>query len=173
MKIARVITTWDCNRDCDLCCNKNLPVQPETCSLEDLRDYDQVLLTGGEPMLYPEQLLETIKYLRSWRSDEWQKIYLYTALWTPALKEIVKHVDGIHFTLHHPVGPRDLEGLRHFQRLISKPEYAEKTFRLYIESRVKVRVEITPSLWERVEVKPWLDQCPLPENETLFQLEEK
>ena len=74
---------------------------------------------------------------------------------------------------HHPARLPDLKGLWAFQRMISKPDFQGKSFRLYIEPRVKVRVEITPRLWSRIESKPFLAECPLPENETLFQLEER
>lgn len=170
MKIARVIVTWDCPRDCDLCCNKNLPAEAKPRRVADLKGYDQVLLTGGEPTLYPVRLLEIVRELRQQTPAEKQKVYLYTALYRPALGSLVEVTDGVHYSLHHPLHPADLEGFYRFQRLIGA--YPGKSFRLYIEPRIRQAIEIVPSRWEKVEVKPWLDFCPLPPDEELFYLQE-
>lgn len=60
MRKLRLLFTKDCNRDCPGCCNKDwdldhLPV----CA--DFKPYDLVMITGGEPMLYPERLLKLIR----------------------------------------------------------------------------------------------------------------
>jgi hypothetical protein len=163
--------TWDCPRDCDFCVNKNLPVEPKLCRVEDLAGYDQVLLTGGEPMLYPIRVLDTVRRLRRQTPTEAQKIFLYTAFFTPALSGLIEFVDGVHCALHHPLSSADLRGFYGFQRLIGI-RYAGlgKTFRLYIEPRIRCAVEIVPCRWERVEVKPWLKDCPMPPDEELFEL---
>ena len=169
MKIARVITTWDCHRDCDLCCNKNLPVEPRPCTLADLADYDQVLLTGGEPMLYPERLFEIIHGIRKW--DLEQEIYLYTVMYKPSLEGLVPLLDGIQYSLHHPVTPMEILNFTDFQFLIGKYRDTEKTFRLYVDNRITEPVLIEPHNWLRVGFTPWREPCPLPEGEELFVLE--
>jgi hypothetical protein len=172
LKTARVITTWDCNRNCDKCCNKNLPAEPIPCTLRDLPGFDGVVLTGGEPLLYPEKLLDIVRALRTarWIDKSDQKIFLYTALWTPHLWDLVGKLDGIHYTLHYPASDSDLIGFEHFQNLLREYQGSEKSFRLYLEPRITEPILLYPNLWSRVEVKPWLDFCPLPENETLFVL---
>jgi len=168
MRIARVIVTWKCDKDCDLCCNKNLPVQPQPCTIEDLQGYDQVLITGGEPMLYPARLEEIIKKLRAQAPEN--KVYLYSALYRPAMHHIVKLVDGIHYTLHHPFRQVDLDKFNRFHTMID--QYRDKSFRLYIDPRIDWVIPIRPDQWSRVEVKPWMDACPLPEGEVLLELKE-
>ncbi len=170
-QIARVIMTWDCNRDCDLCCNKNLPVVPRTCTTRDLRPFDQVLITGGEPSMFMVELLTLIDTLRIQR-PEGQGVFVYTALWHDGLRQVARYVDGIHYTLHHPLKHNDLIGFKKFQEMIGDPEFENKSFRLYMEPRIHAPVPIIPSRWARVEVKPWLDACPLPEGEVLLQLKE-
>lgn len=172
MRIARVITTWNCPRDCDLCCNKDpgTAAQVKDCRIADLANYDQVLLTGGEPTLYPAQLFEIVRELRSQTPAEKQKIYLYTAQFIPALQDLVPVIDGVHFTLHHPARLTDLHGFQRFQRLIRGYVGSDKSFRLYLEPRIAIPIEIIPSYWTRVEVSPWRADCPLPPNEELFQL---
>jgi len=170
MKIARVIMTWDCPRNCDMCCNKNLPVEPRPCTLADLADYDQVLLTGGEPTLYPEKLLDNIMTLRA-QSRE-QKIYLYTAQFLPAMHGFVPLLDGIQYSLHHPVTPTELLDFADFQFLIGKYRGTERTFRLYVDNRITESVLVEPHNWSRVGFTPWREPSPLPEGEELFVLEE-
>lgn len=170
MKIARVVTTWRCHRDCDLCCNKKLLVEPRPCSIADLTGYDQVLLTGGEPMLYPEQVVAVARELRLRTPPKQQRIYLYSALAHPAFPEVLKWIDGVHFTLHHPLMHFDLEGFKWFQGLLVSQAGLGKSFRLYVDPRIDRSVKIVPNRWARVEVKPWLDECPLPENEEFFEL---
>jgi pyruvate-formate lyase-activating enzyme len=169
-QIARVIMTWDCNRDCDLCCNKNLPVQPVTCTVKDLAPFDQVLITGGEPSMYMQKLVDLIETLREQRPMG-QEVYLYTALWHPGLKWAARYLDGIHYTLHHPLRHNDLLGFKKFQEMIGDPAFDDKSCRLFMEPRVRCPVPVIPSRWSRVEVKPWLDACPLPDGEVLLQLE--
>lgn len=172
MKIARVITTWACPRDCDNCCNKDPGIveQAKPCSVADLQaEYDQVILTGGEPMLHPVRILNIIKQLRRQTHPNVQKIFLYTAMFTPALHGLVPRLDGVHFTLHYPLRRGDVWGFYRFQNL-AQHAGPEKSFRLYIEPRITKPISIIPSAWARVKVKPWLDQYPLPPNEELFQL---
>jgi molybdenum cofactor biosynthesis enzyme MoaA len=53
VKKLRLLVTERCARSCSGCCNHDwdLAALP-TC--ESYAGYDEVLLTGGEPMLYPE-----------------------------------------------------------------------------------------------------------------------
>lgn len=64
MKIARVVLWLACNRKCPMCCNNNsdaIAAATRVPDMSHIRDYDQVILTGGEPMLAPDQLVERIK----------------------------------------------------------------------------------------------------------------
>ena len=173
MKIARLIVTWACRRDCDNCCNKmpGLRESAKPCSVADLKDYDQVLITGGEPMLYPAQVLKLIRQLRSQRTAAEQKVFLYTALYTPELRQLVPELDGVHFTLHYPLKRGDVQGFYMFQDHIGYLDKG-KSFRLYIEPRITKSITIVPNVWSRLEVKPWLTECSLPDGETLLKLRE-
>lgn len=57
-KTARVIVTLKCNRNCPGCCNMNLPEYREVHTDEELLDYEEIVITGGEPMLIPGKVLE-------------------------------------------------------------------------------------------------------------------
>jgi hypothetical protein len=172
MKIARVITTFDCGRNCSYCCNKYQTLISQGREIDDIVDvmqYDQIILTGGEPMLYPERIIDICKRLREW--DYKGPIWLYSAKYVPMMWEVMQHVDGLHFTMHTD-SAADMDGFNLVQTLAST--YRDKSFRLYISPSIVRAMTIYPFLWKRVEVKPWIPEgkCPLPLGEELFILKE-
>ena len=170
---ARLITTLDCNRKCHYCCNTTtmLAQAKNIYSLAELDDYSEICITGGEPMLYPEETYNIIKELRR----PGRKIYLYTALANnPVIlfQMLSKGLDGIHYTIHYCSD--DVEtiiGILEFEYLQDK--FPEKSFRMYIDQEVKFPVQYTPCRWSRVESFKAIESCPLPAHEDLFILEEK
>jgi hypothetical protein len=94
----RLIVTYICNRSCIGCCNKSYPgyLTPEAKGF----DYSTILITGGEPMLFPKQLFELTDVIRS-MSDA--TLILYSAHSESILKhlnEVSMAFDGITLTLH-------------------------------------------------------------------------
>jgi organic radical activating enzyme len=172
---ARVILNYDCERNCHYCVNNFSWVKDRTVNIPGisaLKDFDIVCLTGGEPMLYAENLPLLIDRLR--RQNPQQKIYLYTALHVPIwTKKIAELVDGIHFTLHSGATQTDIVAFQAAQTIMG--EFPKKSFRLYISPEIEHSIVLFPNVWKRVEVKEWMneDECTLPENETLFYLQEK
>ena len=170
MKSARVIMTLACERHCVYCSNYYQSIMQsakEIDNIDEVSDFDEILLTGGEPMLFPEKLIKIIEQIRK---NSFAAIYLYSAKYTAKMKEIIELVDGIHFTLHSDTSPMDVVDFHTFQSLLSM--YPRKSFRLYLNHDIHLPVTVYPYLWKRVEVKPWLteSECKLPENETLFIL---
>jgi len=167
MMTSRIILTFDCLRSCEGCCNTDKGLMDQAITVDNLEQcvtlFDEIILTGGEPLLYPDLVNQVITEIR----ERWngKKIYLYTTIFTPELKKIVDRIDGVHYTLHEGCSDKDVYAFLDFQRFIAK---RKGSFRAYIDPRVKRIIHIYPSYWTRVEVKPWLDNCPLPSNETLF-----
>lgn len=64
-KTARVIVTLACNRKCPGCCNETIGKVASIGDISVLSDYEEVVITGGEPMLNPDSLLRFIKALKS------------------------------------------------------------------------------------------------------------
>lgn len=89
-KTARVIVTFRCNRKCPGCCNLNLPEYQKVHTDEELMEYQEIVITGGEPMLIPGKTLEFIN--RMWDKGYRGKMYLHTSLWNNKgiSKEILK-----------------------------------------------------------------------------------
>ena len=170
---ARVLITKDCNRKCPHCCsefNTVMSTMRET-TIPKLASYGEVMITGGEPMLYPERVKTFINLIREQNSTT--KIYLYTALFTPELIDIIPLLDGIHYTLHIRANQNDVDGFTKFQEAV-KPYHTTMSVRSYIDPAVELPVTIYPWLYYRLEVKPWImeGECPLPDGEDLLYLRE-
>lgn len=174
MKKSRIIISFDCPRSCPNCCNTYSNIIDGGIRTANLADcvigFDQVMITGGEPMLFPKRVKQLIQDIRTLNPAA--SIFLYTALATPALGDIIDIIDGIHFTLHAEVTVQDILDFWRFQGLL---ENKTGSYRLYIDSEVRRMIPIVPNLWTRLEVKAWIKEgeCALPENETLFILEEE
>lgn len=175
-KTARFLITMDCNRACKGCCNTYEPIMRHAVripTIEPLQGFDEIMITGGEPMLYPEMTKDIIT--RLWmQTNRPLKIFLYTATFHPMLKEIASMVNGIHFTLHHPYTVQDAFGFQSFQDMALNPKFDKCSFRCYIDPTIKEEIRIRPNAWKRLEVKPWIESgdCELPEN-NLFILDDE
>lgn len=168
-KSARVIVTYKCNRSCPGCCNSHGNEVRKINDIQELLRYEEIILTGGEPMLLGEKLLGFIERLRG--LDYEGDIYLYTAYWKPILNHlhIIKAVDGITFTIHAEstdVDVKCLKWLSENERL-SNMNFSS---RLIIDSRIYDRYDfsnINFTNWDVIRKLQWKDKCEPAENEDL------
>ena len=164
MKTLRLLL-WDtCNRSCEGCCNKdwdlvNLPRIP----MNEIASYDQIILTGGEPMMFPETLISTIKEIRQAAPNS--QILLYTAWVVNSYftLEVLKLLDGMTVTLHEPSDVQDFEIFD-----LCLPDFIRETksLRLNIFDGVPMPRRQYLSNWKTKSNIQWIENCPLPENET-------
>jgi pyruvate-formate lyase-activating enzyme len=159
---ARLLFTNDCNRYCKGCCNRNWKGEPpRLVSVEDAKGYDEIFITGGEPMLYPEQLKELILNLKE--NNNISKIFLYTALPYPKEKflEILDLIDGCTVTLHN------FEDRRKFiENEYDIMEFPDKAMKLNVFPRGNFKVSKS---WN-FRPKIWIKDAPLPEGEDFIRL---
>jgi len=137
-------------------------------SLIELNDYKVVCITGGEPLLNIPRTKLILDYLKS---HVWNRpIFLYTALYDERIVELLPLLRGVHFSLHYGCDAGDVMGLQKLQGIAV--EHPEISWRLYVDQRVGHIVWVTPRVWARIEMKPWLPEgeCPLPPHEDLFIL---
>lgn len=179
-KVARVIVTYNCPRQCENCCNKHIGNVPEVV-FTDLLKYEELVITGGEPMLLAPRVLEMIHRLRA--NGYEGKIWLYTsciktARW--ADRAVLKEVDGITYTLHYKPLQTDLRNARKLSKYILDNldnRTHKRSDRLLIDSRCYT-VEVLRIIgsddynpldhWTSVKSLKWKDgACPLPEGEKL------
>jgi pyruvate-formate lyase-activating enzyme len=150
--------------------------------LRSLKDYDILMLTGGEPMLYPDRIIKIARILRKVAPKA--EIFLYTALHKDDhdLERVLPHVDGVQFSLHKEADDKDIEQFQSFQN-VAKKWHSSKSFRLYVDRAMPhaERVKVIPSVWKRFEIKPWASEDELkaqqpgglPSGEELFILQRR
>lgn len=158
MKKLRLLVTKQCNRSCEGCCNKywNLDSLPICTSF---KEYDEVLLTGGEPALKPLVVLRTIQKIREQNPEA--KIFIYSAnIMSCTFTSIT---DGITYTLHEQ---SDVKDFLVVNDVIDK----SKSNRLNIFKGITLPKDIDLSGWKVKDNMVWDKDCPLPENEVLMRL---
>lgn len=164
---ARVIVTYRCDRHCPGCCNTQ-PQDVKTIHLiEELKDYEEIVVTGGEPLLEPELLIFFIKKLR--KQNKNVKVFLYTAcLDVQQYKKIAGEFDGITVTLHAECNDNDILKLKDLSEWISE----DGIMRLFIDQRVYNKYDLSNidlSEWNVIRKLEWKENCkPAPNEDLLF-----
>lgn len=167
---ARIVITKKCNRTCHYCCNE----KPGTFdgsinlnSISELAGYSTVVISGGEPMLYWERVITFCQNIRE--AYPKMKIYLQSATCTKYTDEVLQYVDGITYTVHEEASLKDAAMFSSMQDLAMR--YAsEKAFRLNVHDDCPQYLSICPKAWREVRFFHHKDECPVPSNETLFNL---
>lgn len=168
---ARLIVTYDCDRNCPGCCNKTGKVKArEIYSVKALGRYKEVVITGGEPFLYPRKLLKFIKQLK--KVNRHCKVYIYTAcLRLEYYDKILNLVDGVTVTLHAEATDDDIRNLKYMsENLWGEPI----DMRLFIDTRVYDRYDlrnIKMETWDVVRKLEWKEDCKPEDNEELLYLQ--
>lgn len=165
--ILRLLLWANCDRHCEGCCNKDwdldkLPI------CEDFTGYEEILLTGGEPMLDPHGVIKAISDIRE--HTQLADIYMYTADVTnlPALLEIARLLDGLTVTLHtqYDVLPfLMLDGLLHEKEMTDG-----LSLRLNVFRGIKVPYGYISDDWVVKDNIDWIKNCPLPEGEVFMRM---
>jgi hypothetical protein len=161
----RLVLFDECHRACDSCCNQdidleNLPV------CESYAGYDLIMLTGGEPMLHPQIVMEAIRQIRR---EVQAPIILYTALTgdKEALSEIVRHIDGITVTLHDDADVQPFLAFDDFYAASWRTP--RKSYRLNIFRGVQIDLGDVKGRWKVKAEIEWIKNCPLPAGEVLMR----
>lgn len=154
----RLLLFEECNRNCQGCCNKDWDLKSiPVC--KDFTPYRLIMLTGGEPMLHPEVILDAVSAIRAQTTAP---IYLYTAMVNDALDDVMSYIDGAVITLHSPA---DIEPFERFDR--TAHNLFGKSLRLNIFE--EVGDVVSSPLWCRKEHMEWIPNCPLPNGEVLMR----
>jgi hypothetical protein len=163
-KKARVIVTYDCDRDCRGCCNKNWKYDPPK-PIKSFKGFSEVIITGGEPLLFPRKLGTLITQIRKENSEA--KIFVYTSAtelpWL--IKGLSQFVDGLCLTLHDKL---DVSYFNEFQIYNTFSFFRGKSMRLNIFRRIDY--PFNTSGWKVKANIRWKKDCPLPKDETLYRL---
>jgi organic radical activating enzyme len=130
---------------------------------ETFKGYDEIVITGGEPLLVPLRVLNLVQKIRG-QTDA--KIYMYTAMLdsTFLVLAVLSQLDGITVTLH------EQDDVYDFHRLddsLTKFDAENKSLRLNVFKGIDYG---TPKAnWVIKDNIDWIKNCPLPENEVLMK----
>jgi organic radical activating enzyme len=169
MRKLRLLVTKKCLKNCKSCCNQDWNLD----SLWHVKHYhfNQILITGGEPMLFPDKIINLCNEIRWYNNLYLQrkpKIFVYTAKINnlEAILNILNIVDGMTITLHEQSDVLDFlilnDAIKHTNR--------KKSLRLNVFKDIMV-----PPINKRWKVKnniEWIKNCSLPEGETFGRLKE-
>lgn len=165
-KKLRLLVTTYCPNNCPLCCNKGwdfskLPVV-------DRWDYEEVMITGGEPLTFIPDIVFLIEDIRAiqYAMGVNSKIYVYTAIadkgnFFPALEV----ADGIVYTPHSKEDVKKFINLNHI--LLQDPRWsANKSLRLNLFPNIKAMLPEGTDLskWQVKDIE-WIENCPVPKGE--------
>lgn len=166
MNKLRLLVTRQCSRNCVGCCNNDwdlddLPV----FSLSNTIKYDEILLTGGEPLEHFDIIRSLIPDLR--KHNQSVRIYIYTARISNMLilLEAFEISDGLTITLHTQ---KDANWFTKIYPMF--PSWV-----LSKSNRLNVFDGISVGDFEGFRIKDnirWIKDCPLPDNEVLMKLSE-
>lgn len=170
-KKLRLLVTDKCNRNCAMCCNKGFDLK--SLKVVSRWTYDEIMLTGGEPMLFPNKAVILTKYIKTElakkKSKKQPKIYLCTAVsnwmhWS----HILPYVDGLVLTLHEQKDVEDFTDLQVY--LTCFAEIEGKSLRLNVFEGITLPDNIGLSNWQ-VKSMTWQKDCPVPKGEDFRRIE--
>ncbi len=171
---ARVIVTLECNRHCENCCNTGDAFFDHKWlnDINELLAYDEIIITGGEPMLISNEVVIFVHELR--RNLMYTgKIYIYTALYNQSLRfeylDLFNYINGLHYTIHAEAEDQEVMELKQLSEIL--PRQRGLSFRLAIDNRLYKRFDFSNidfSAWSVIRKLQWQVNCKLPEDEKLF-----
>lgn len=165
-KKLRLVITDRCPNKCPMCCNNRFDLN--SIPVFDRLDYEEISITGGEPMICgADDLCHIIATIR--RAAELQghkpKIWLYTSrLNTATFPKVLHCVDGICYTPH---STGDVASFKGINRTLNRGYYHlyGKSLRLNLFSPEEKLLEGEDlSNWQ-VKHMEWIKDCPIPEGE--------
>lgn len=161
----RLVLFKDCNRACRGCCNKDIDFNSVPV-VSTYKNFDEIFLTGGEPLLRPDIIKDTIAKIKK---ESTANIFLYTAMTSDVseFKEILKIVNGITLTLHTQ---KDIKPFENLLNNLSEDEVYNKSMRLNIFKNVKHNNVNIPQYWDVKNGIVWIKNCPLPDGEVIMKL---
>jgi hypothetical protein len=164
----RLLITEKCNRRCKGCCNEDWDLSKVPLCGLDFEQYDYIMITGGEPMLFPSKIFEVVRNIRI--SNPRANIYMYTAKVDNLvhLMPILDILDGICLTLHEQT---DVGNFYILDMILRREPYLLKRLSLRLNIFKGIDVKINRA-WKVKDNMEWIKDCQLPEGEDFKRLTE-
>lgn len=172
----RLLVTTDCPSHCPLCCNNSWDFSklPSVTGF----DYDEVMITGGEPLLFVDKVVELARSIKTlspilYPEEDAPKVYVYTSIaaYLP-IRQLLNVVDGIVLT------PHSKDDVKRFIRLnkilgmyLAENPRLKPSLRLNLFKNIKDMLpeDIDLSIW-KVKDMEWIKDCPVPKGEDFKRL---
>lgn len=163
----RLLVTTKCHNKCPMCCNNSwdfskLPVVEHF-------NYKEIMITGGEPLLFPEELAylaTSIKRIQKLVYGKDGKLFLYTAI-AESLPSYIRYFDGVVYTPHSVADIRNFLEVNDFL-LSCKDEFEEGNtslrLNLFPDMKKHIPEHTDLSLWKVKDIS-WVADCPVPPDE--------
>lgn len=173
MKKLRLIVDAKCNRRCAGCCNNQFDITKlPVCT--DYTPYDEIILTGGEPMLFPDRIVEIVLAIDAQKRNHGRTpIYMNTAKLDNVddMNNVLPWLDGVTLTLHNQ------KDVVTFCKIFSSDFRSvgiKSTHSLRVNHRAGLNLKAIPALlrrrWTFKEIPAvFTDDCPLPKDEVLMR----
>lgn len=149
--IARVIVTYECFRSCTYCRNKCI-FKVRQVRFEDLLRYDELIISGGEPMLIGEMVVEMMHRLRvfyGYKGKMWiDTSSLNVNRW--ADKAVIRNIDGIKYTFNYGYTQNDLRLLKKLSNYLDQVDRSVMYNRLNIDNKLKKDIN-----WDDIRLGNW------------------
>lgn len=161
----RLLLFKDCNRHCKGCCNKQWDLDKlEVC--KSYKGYSEIILTGGEPLLYPDVVRKAVHDIRRENNCP---IYLYTAKTDNigSLESFIfdTSINGLTITLHTK---NDVLSFLQFDITYFLGDL-DFSLRLNVFKGIKLDYNLLQNNWIIKKNIKWIKNCPLPKDEVFMR----
>ncbi len=162
----RLLVTERCDRDCALCVNKQYDLRSLPIA-ETFDGFDEVIITGGEPMLVPERVVATI--LKCYKMKPRPRVYLHTARVPWVLASHLSLLAGITHTIHNKT---DINDFLLFCDLgfVARQTFGPSLRHLSLRLVSFIPLDDVDTRGWTVKQAVWRKDCPLPEGEVFMRL---
>lgn len=172
----RLLVTEECPNKCPMCCNNSWDFS--SLPVVDRWDYEEIMFTGGEPLLFVRELCRLAASIRQVASAAGMtpRLYLYTSIgdWEK-LNTVLYCVDGVVVTPHNR---KDAEKFKEFNNLVDACSILADSFLKGKSLRLNLFPDIKEYLkdedlsqWQVKDIN-WIKDCPVPEGEDFRRIAE-
>lgn len=159
-KKLRLLVMTRCPNKCPICCNNSWDF--DKLPVVDRWNYEEIMITGGEPLLFMLKLKELLSSIRIITpiQGNCSKIYIYSAVFNKYyIAALFAYIDGIVLTPHKKEDITELIKLN--QYLLDGSEFMKSKSLLNLFPDMKA---LLPKLWQ-VKDMEWKKDYPVPEGE--------
>lgn len=163
----RLVVTSKCHNRCPMCCNNRFDLN-ELPTIDRL-NYDEIMITGGEPMLYVDDVINLVISIRGVAAclEVSPKIYFYTAVPdATATLDALDYMDGAVVTPHTA---KDVAEFIKLNKALPVNHCKSLRLNLFPEVKKLFPADIDLSKWVIKEMQ-WIKDCPVPDGEDLRRI---